>query len=122
MSHADFIERDGVFDVNTESHHGCGAAVPVVAGVRHVLVVDRKRDTAPNVSGVICFEDLLHAVVQSAVAQNEPQASQRQIAPVVTGDPVGDECSTQSVLRTVPSRAAIIAANLGGPIDFGIGE
>ena len=77
MSHVDFIERNGVFDVNTEAHHGCGAAVPVVAWVGHVLVVDRKRDAAPNVSSVICFEDLLHAVVQPAIAQNEPQAPYR---------------------------------------------
>jgi hypothetical protein len=60
MSHADFIERNGVFDVNTKAHYGCGAAVPVIAGIGHVLVVDRKRDAAPNVSTSPCRSSARH--------------------------------------------------------------
>ncbi len=77
----EFVERNGVFDVNAEAHDGSRAAVLVVAGIRDVLVVDRNRDAAPDVSRVVGLENLFQAVVQRAIAQDEAQSSQSQIAP-----------------------------------------
>ena len=121
ISPGDFVERNGVFHVNAEAHDRCGAAIPIVAGIGHVLVVDRKRDPAPDMNGVVRFEDLFQAVVKSAIAQDEPQSAQSQISPVIAGDPVGDECGTYPVMRTVPRLAAEVTAKLGGPVDFRIG-
>ena len=97
-----FIERNRVFDVNAKAHHGDGTAVLVVARIGHVLIIDGERNPAPDMRRVIGLEDLFEAVVQSAIAQNEAQPAQRQVAPVIAREPVRDESGAYFVLRTAP--------------------
>ena len=39
FSNVEFVERNGVLDMNTKAHNGNRAAVLVIAGIRDVLVV-----------------------------------------------------------------------------------
>jgi len=99
---AEFVEWNGLLEVNTEAHDGRRAAVPVVGGVGRMLVVDSQRDPAPHVGREVGLENLLQAIGQRAIAQDETQSSQSQIAPVVAGEPVYDVRHSHFVLRTAP--------------------
>ena len=89
---AEFIKWDGVLDMNPKADDGNRSAVPVVAWIRNVLVVNCNRDPAPDMSRVIRLEDLLQAIVQRAIAQvSALPVSYRSRGPIVnlpgfTGD------------------------------------
>ena len=55
------------------------AAIAVVAGAVDILRVERREDAAPHVQRVVGFHDVLAAVVQIAVAEQEAEAAQGQI-------------------------------------------
>ena len=59
----EFVEGDGVFEVDSEANYGGGAADLVVAGVGDVLVVGCDGDAPPEVGRVVGLEDLFVAVV-----------------------------------------------------------
>ena len=69
---AKLVEGDGVFYVHAEADDGGGAAIAVVAGVGDVLIVERQGDAAPDMGGVVSFENLFQAVPQAAVAERNP--------------------------------------------------
>jgi hypothetical protein len=48
-----------------------GAAVAVVAGIIDELQAGREVDAAPDVGCVVCLHDILTAVVERAVAEQE---------------------------------------------------
>jgi len=61
------------------------AAVLVVAGVCHVLVVEGGRNSAPEVDCVVSLDDFFETVIKSPVSKNEAQTSKSQILPVIAG-------------------------------------
>jgi len=93
---AELVEGDRVFDAHAEADDGGRAAVAVVAGVGDVLIVERHGDAAPDVGGVVSFENLFQAVAQAAVAEDESFASELEIAAVVAGNTVGTAAPTLS--------------------------
>jgi hypothetical protein len=56
-----------------------GAAVAIVTGVVYVLHVERCKNSAPYVQRVKGFHNVLAAIVQVAIAQQESDAAQGQI-------------------------------------------
>src|SRR5215831_3205998 len=117
-----FIERDSVFDVKPETQNRYRPPVAVVAWIGDVLVIDRERDPAPDVGCVIGLENLLEPIVQRPIAQNEAQASQGEIPPVIARDSVHHECHTGLVRPPAPGSAAYVATNLASTVNLRVGE
>ena len=61
-------------------------------------------------------------VVQVAVAEQEAEAAELQILLVVFLDGVGDEGHAELVVGPRPAAAGVVAAELEGLIDLGVGE
>ena len=89
-------------DMKAQRRRKQRAAVAVVAGVVDVLRVERSEDAAPDVQRVVGFDNVLAAVVQFAVAEQEAEASEGQIFLVVARNSVGDEREARAVQLSSP--------------------
>ena len=98
------------------------AAVAVVAGVVDALHVDGVIQAAPGVPVVVAFEDVFAAVVELAVAQQEPQPAIFQVVLVVALDGVRDHGDAELVLGAMQAAHGVVAAKLHGLVHLGVGE
>src|SRR5256885_9145078 len=88
------------------------AAVLVVARVVDVLQASRRRYAAPEMRGVVRFEDVLATITQRPVSKQKPLAALRQILAVRCGQTVGHDSNSEPVVRSMPRQAAHVPAGL----------
>ena len=69
-------EEASEINVGADGAYPGGAAVAVVAGIVDVLHVDGVKKAAPGVPGVVALHDVLAAVVEVAVAEQEAEAAE----------------------------------------------
>jgi hypothetical protein len=86
-------------------------AVLVLAGVGDGLGVEDVEDAAPGVEVVVPLEDVLAGVVESAVAEQEAEAAEGEVALVVAFDGVGDEVEADFVVGTSKGATGVVAPN-----------
>jgi len=67
----EFVEGEGVFEVDAEADYGGRASGLVVAGIGYVLVVGGNGDTSVEMGGVVGFEDFFVAVGEATVTEYE---------------------------------------------------
>src|ERR1700761_4781251 len=84
------VERHGVFYVKAKAHYRGWSASFVIAGASDVLPIGREGNASPDVGGVVGLEDFLEPVGESAIAQDEAQAAEFQVAAMIAGNAVGD--------------------------------
>src|SRR5260370_492321 len=109
-------------DMHADGLYQDGTAVLVVAGVGDVLCVEGVEDAAPGVEVVVALEDVLAGVVESAVAEQEAEAAEGEVALVVAFDGVGDEGEADFVVGTSKGATGAVAAERDGLVDLGVGE
>src|SRR5882757_3495026 len=85
------------------------------------LQVEGIVEAAPGVVVVVALEDVLAGVVQVAVAEQEALATELQIGLVIFGDGVGDDTQADLVVGARPGAAGVVAAELEGLVDLGVG-
>lgn len=71
--------------VEAEPRHDHRAAVAVVTGMADVLEIRRYEDPAPHMERVVGFENLLRVVVEPAIAEEEPMATESEVFAVSAG-------------------------------------
>ena len=109
-------------DVGAEGGDYYWATVAVVAGIDDVLQTGCDVDAAPDVGGVVGLENILAAIVELAVTEEESKTARGEIFLVVFLDGVGDEGDAGAVLLAMPPRAIGADALREGLVDFGVGE
>src|SRR5260370_693868 len=120
-------ERGGIIgvlelDMRAQCRNQHRAAVAVVAGVRDVLHTGSEVNAAPGVDCVVRLDDILAAIVQFAIAENEAKAAIGEVGLVIFANCVGDECDSSAVLLAMPPYAMRPQSSGEGLIDFGVGE
>ena len=99
-----------------------GAAVAVVAGTVDVLYIERVKHPAPAMPCVVALHNILAAVIQISVAQQESKPAQLQIILVVLLDSVRNDYESELVYGAMPSRSNLVCAEFHCLIHFCIGE
>src|SRR5260370_29635815 len=93
------------FHMSPQSWHHHRPPVAVVTGIDDVLHSGSEIDSAPNVCRVIRFDDVLPAVVQLSVAQQEAVPTDCQIDLVILLDAIRPEGNAGTDLLALPLRA-----------------
>ena len=103
-----------------ENRHGSARAI--VARVVEILNIERRKETTVQRDRkvVIGLHNLLGAIGQATVSQVQAETAQGQILTMVMGNSVDDEGHADVVARTIPQRAAEVAAEGDSLIDLGI--
>src|SRR6202140_212226 len=104
------------------SRHNNRSAIAVIAWIVDVLYSGSDINSAPNVGGVIRFDDILPPVGQMAIAQQETQPAIRQINLVIFLDAVRHKGNAGAVLLAMPERAVCADALIECGINFRISE
>src|SRR5208337_1472311 len=108
--------------MSPQARHDHRPPVAVVDGIVDVLHSGSKIDSAPKVYRVIRFDDVLPAVVQPSIAQQETEAAIGQVYLVILLDPVRDEGNAGAVLLAMPFCAVHPYAPGEGRINFSVGK
>ena len=87
-----------------------------------MLHVERIKQAAPEVPGVVALHDILAAVVEVAVAEQEAEAAQFQVVLVVPFDSVRDEGEADLVDRAMPAGSGIVGTQFDRLIDLRVCE
>src|SRR5260370_4415709 len=116
------LHRHLELPMQPQRRHHNRAPVPVISGINNVLHSGSDIDSAPNMRGVIRFQDVLPPVIQPAIAKQETEPAVRQIGLVIFLDPVRYESHASAVLVPMPFRAVHAHAFGEGRIDFGISK
>src|SRR5258708_3545768 len=96
--------------------------VAVVTGIDDVLHSGSDIDSAPDVRCVIRFDDVLPAVVQLSVAQQEAVPAVCQVDLVILLDAIRHEGNAGTVLLAMPLRAIYPHALVESRINLGVGK
>src|SRR6202521_437087 len=108
--------------MSPQARHHHRPSVAVIAGVDDVLHSGSDIDSAPDVRCVIRFDDVLPAVVQLSIAQEETVPAVCQIDLVILLDAVRHEGNAGTVLLAMPLRAIYSYALVECRINFGVGK
>src|SRR5262249_12398437 len=73
------LTRSLQFDVYPQREDRDGTAIAVVGGMIDLVEVSRHVDALADLTAVVDFQDLFQAVVQTAVADDEPQPARGQV-------------------------------------------
>src|SRR5579859_3027464 len=87
-----------------------------------VLKAEGGIGAAPDVQGVIGFENIFTAVVEAAVAQKKADATEGQVLLMVARDAIGDEGEAGAIEFAVPALAAGAQADERGLVVLGVSE
>jgi hypothetical protein len=85
-----------------KARHNHRPTIPVIPRIVNVLHTRSKVDSAPDVSGVIGFDDILPPILQSAIAKEEAFSAVREIDLMVFLDAVRDEGNAGAILLAMP--------------------
>jgi len=77
-----------------QGRHDYRSRVLVVARIVDVLQAKRRIKFPPNMQRVICFDNVLAAVIESAVAEKKTGTTESEIFLVVSGDAVRNKVRT----------------------------
>src|SRR5271165_51813 len=102
-----------------KSRHDHWPAVAVIGGIDDVLNVRRDVESFPDVHRVVALEDVLAPVVQRAVADDEPLATERQVFAMVTRQGVRCGSNSEAVLWAAPFPAVDEDASGKRLVDLG---
>ncbi len=83
-----------------------------------MLKIEQGEDAAPNLNGVVRFENILAAVIEAAVAKEKSVASEGEIFLVVAGNAVGNEGDARAIQFSLPAAGVERQAKRVGLIDF----
>src|ERR1700722_19089472 len=113
-----------VLEIHVRPHPGNdhGTPIPIVAGIGDKGELRRHVKAADYVQVVISLADLFAAVIQVAIPENESQASQGQVLPVLVADAAGFKGASDLVQFSAPGVAREFKAKRQGAIHLGIGE
>src|ERR1700687_419581 len=104
--------------MEAESGNDYRTAVTVVARMSYVLEVCRHGDTAPEVERVIAFEDLLRAIVECPITEQESLAAESEVLPMRIGDRTDDSGNAAFVARPSPPVAAERCPKCAGSVHL----
>src|SRR5580698_3757445 len=90
------------FDVCAERRYDHRAAIAVIAGIVDMLHAGSNVYTAPNVCRVVSLENILAAVIQLAIAQQETLSSRRQVVLMIFHDGIAHKSYARAVLLAMP--------------------
>ncbi len=98
------------------------AARLVVSGIVDVLQIERRENSAPDVRGIISFEDFFAAITEPAVSENKPESTECKVSCMVTRNAIDREHRSCPVVATMPSGSLEVRTAFGSSIHLGIGE
>src|ERR1019366_1551305 len=102
---------------------GHGSAVPVVPRVQDKLAIGCDGHPFEHLDAVVGLHDLLGAIVEGAVTEDEPLGSARgQVRPVARHDRVDNAGEAQGVGLAAPKAAAQAYPGRRGAVDLGEGK
>src|ERR1700747_2588946 len=108
--------------MQSQSRDQNGTAVTVITRAGDALNVDRAVDAAPEMDIIVLLEDVFPPVGEVSVAQQEAEAAEFEIFPVVAGNAVGHKCEANFIVPAMPTVAGVIRAQQKGLVDFGVGK
>src|SRR5260370_37570427 len=108
--------------MQAQRRHDYRSPVPVISGIVDVLQPERGINPSPHVECVVGLDDVLTPVSQPPVAQQEAQASQREVLLMVSRDAVRIKYQTGAVEFSMPRLAVDAGADLHFLVHFRIRE
>src|ERR1035437_2167460 len=109
-------------DVGTDGTDPGGAAVAVVARIFDVLDIGGVKHSTPRVPSVVAFDDILAAVVELTIAQQESKPPQAQIVLMIVLDSIAHEHQSQLVVGAMPAAESIVSSRFYGLVHLGVGK
>src|SRR4030095_9005733 len=100
------------FRVQSQRQYPYRTSVAIVSGVRDVLEVDGGEEPGHEACGVVGLRDGFATVVERAIANQEIEATAREISGVNAGDAGGGHFGGNCVVRPFPASA--VDGNAGG--------
>src|SRR5882762_1988113 len=105
-----------------QGRHDYRSPVLVVARIVDVLQAKRRIKSPPNMERVISFDNVLAAVIESAVAEKKTGTTESEIFLVVSRDAVRNKYQSRAVEFSMPRLAFAAQANFHCLIHFRIGK
>src|SRR5712692_2660701 len=92
--------------MHSERGHDDRSSVSVIPRVRDVLKIKRAKYASPHVGCVVALKELLAAISQRAVSEQEAPAAQSEVFAMILRDAVGNECGANSIELAMPDTSA----------------
>src|SRR5216683_1358298 len=108
--------------MQAQRRHDYRSPVPVISGIVDVLQPERRINPSPHVECVVGLDDVLTPVSQPPVAQQEAQATEREILLMVSRNAVRIKYQTGAVEFSMPRLAVDAGAELHCLVHFRIRE
>jgi hypothetical protein len=108
--------------VQPEAGNQHRTAIAVIGGILDVLHIGRHKYPSPEMRRVISFEDILPAVPQRTVANDEAHPSRRKIILVGVRNCIGGKSDTRAVLRAMPLSTGRTDTSRNSAIDLGVSK
>src|SRR5260370_6824217 len=104
--------------MQAQRRHDYRSPVPVISGIVDVLQPERRINPSPHVECVVGLDDVLTPVSQPPVADQEAQASQREVLLMVSRDAVRIKYQTGAAEFSMPRLAVDAGADLHYLVHF----
>ncbi len=105
-----------------ERGHKHRTAVTIVSRVDDMLQARSHVDATPNMCSVIGFDNILAAIIERTVPDEEAGSSVSEVSLVILGNCVRENCQTRAVVSAMPDGAFGAYTRGEGLIDFRVGE